>query len=55
MHKKLAQSTYLYIGTKIYNILPLEIKRSNSFKILKKKITLWLLQEQNIDRLITNV
>ncbi|KAF0699709.1 Integrase catalytic domain-containing protein, partial [Aphis craccivora] len=45
MHKKLTQSTYLYIGPKIYNILPLEIKQSNSLKILKKKITLWLLQE----------
>ncbi|KAF0761672.1 hypothetical protein FWK35_00016292, partial [Aphis craccivora] len=52
MHNKLTQSTYLLIGPKIYNILPLEIKQSNSFKILKKKITLWLLQEQNIERLL---
>jgi len=37
MHKKLTQSTYLYIGPNIYNILPLEIKHINSFKILKKK------------------
>jgi len=58
MHKKLTQSTYLYyIGLKIYNILPLEIKQSNPFKILKKKITLTLclLQEQNIERILTNV
>ena len=48
MHIKLTQSTYLYIGPKIFNILPIEIKHSNSFKILKKIITLWLLQEQNI-------
>ena len=29
MHKKLTQSTYLYIGPKFYNILPFEIKSSN--------------------------
>lgn len=33
MHKKLTQSTYLFIGPKIYNLLPLEIKQSNSLKI----------------------
>jgi len=36
MHKKLTQSTYFYIGPKIYDLLLLEIKQSNSLKIIKK-------------------
>lgn len=54
INKKLTQFTnLLYIDLKMYNIIPLEIKHSNYFKILKKKLH-WLLQEQSIDKLITN-
>lgn len=50
MHRKLTQSanTYVCICSKIYNILPLYTKRSNSFEIFKKKITTRLQQEQNV-------
>jgi len=49
MHRKLTQSSFLYIGPKLYNKLPLDIKHSISIKVFKKKITDWLLKEQNID------
>lgn len=39
MHRKLTHSTYLYIGPKIYNMLPSDIKTNQSFYILKIKIT----------------
>lgn len=54
-HTKLTQYIYLYIGPKIYNLLPLKIKQRNTLKIIKKKITQCLLHEQNIDHLIKNV
>lgn len=54
MHKKLTQTTYLYIAPTIYNKLPFEINYTNPFK--KKYIyiyyihigiyTFWLLLKQ---------
>lgn len=40
--KTVTQRSYYYLGPKIYNLIPLEIRRINAIKLFKKKVLCWI-------------
>lgn len=49
VEKTIAQRCYYYLGPKIYNIIPPEMKKLNSIHLFKKKIKEWIQNKSRMD------
>lgn len=54
MSKSIGQKYFMYIGPKLYNVIPDELKLSNSSYSFKKMIRKWILENRNMIHNILN-